>query len=581
MELPVVFQYQQALDTFRREGREPPLLKRMSELISLLDLTTTLNSALTREEILEAALLIVMGELQAVRGGLFVRSALGGFELRASRGLPKGAPTAALEGLEGDRIVHGRDGTGPLGLEIVCPVIKGGRTIAFLGLGKRADGSPYGDAEAAFLRSVAACAATPIENGLMYEELRRLNQRLEVSVFQLRNLFEIARELTSSLDEEAIKNLVTTALMGHLLVSRCVLYLGGPSGLSLAHGRGVQKLPGLVAEDAARAVLGSLSGPVPARDLPPGTLRDGLLGNRLAHVIPVGLGGPPQGFVAISERVSGTPFTGEDLDFATTLLRQALAALETVHLHEVRLEKQRQDRDLQIAREIQQSLFPRSSPALPGFEMAAVSLPCFAVGGDLYDLIPLSGARVSLAIADVSGKGTPASLLMASLHASLRALAGTLDPRVLVERVNRFLCESTQENRFATLFYGELEAGTRHLTYVNAGHIPPVWLRPGRAPERLTCGGPVLGLLEDACYEVGEVELQEGDLVAMVTDGATEALSPTEEEFGDERVFACLEEGTGSAADRVRSLVGAVQAWTGVFGLTDDLTALVLKAESR
>jgi sigma-B regulation protein RsbU (phosphoserine phosphatase) len=580
VELPVVFQYQQALDTFRREGREPPLLKRMSELISLLDLTTTLNSPLSRDEILEAALLIVMGELQATRGGLFVRSPRGGFELRASRGLPKGMETGALEALEGDRVVQGSEATLALGLEIVCPVVKGGRTIAFLGLGKRADGSAYGDPEAAFLRSVAACAATPIENGLMYQELHRLNQRLEVSVFQLRNLFEIAQELTSSLDEETIKNLVTTALMGHLLVSRCALYLGGPLGLALAHGRGVHGLPGIVKEGDARAALGSLSGVLPVRDLPAGSLRDALLQNRLSLAIPMGLGGAPTGLVAISERVSGTPFTGEDLEFATTLLRQATAALETVHLHEVRLLKQKQDRDLQIAREIQQSLFPRTRLETPGFDMAAISLPCFAVGGDLYDLIPLEGERVGLAIADVSGKGTPASLLMASLHASLRALAGTLAPKVLVERVNRFLCESTQDNRFATLFYGELEAGTRRLTYVNAGHIPPVWLRRGKPPDRLTCGGPVLGLLEDASFEVGEAELGRGDLVAMVTDGATEALSPAEEEFGDERVFAALEAGTGSAAERVRSLVAAVQAWTGAAGITDDLTALVLKAGS-
>jgi sigma-B regulation protein RsbU (phosphoserine phosphatase) len=467
-----------------------------------------------------------------------------------------------------------------LGLEVICPVMKGGRTIAFLGLGRRADGSAYGEAEAGFLRSVAACAATPIENGLMYHELRRLNQKLEVSVFQLKNLFEISRELTSSLDEETIKNLVTTTLMGHLLVSRCALYLPGPGGMALAHGRGLKAEEGssLVPEPESRAVLAALPRPLPVRELPAGMLKESLLRNRLSLCVPLTLGGPARGLLAFGERASGAAFTEEDLEFATTLARQALAALETVRLHEVRLQKQRQDRELQIAREMQQSLFPRTSPELPGFEMAAVSIPCQQVGGDLYDLIPLAAGRVALVIADVSGKGTPASLLMASLHASLRALAGTLAPRELLERVNRFLYESTQDNKYVTLFYGELEASSRRLTYVNAGHIPPLLLREGEGGIRLTEGGPVLGLLEEVGFEVGSVDLRPGDVVAMVTDGATEALSPLEEEFGDERVQSALGQARGSARELVRALVDAVHLWTGLPGCSDDLTALVLKA---
>jgi sigma-B regulation protein RsbU (phosphoserine phosphatase) len=581
VEIPVVLQYQQALDTFRREGREPPLLKRMSELISLLDFTTTLSSPLSRDEILDAALLVVMGELQAGRGGLFVRNAGGSFELRALRGIRSDLPTACLEGLSGDRVLFASGAEGDvvsaLGLEILCPVTKAGRAIAFLGLGKRANGSPYGAAESTFLRSVASCAATPIENGLMYQELRRVNQRLEVSVFQLKNLFEIARELTSSLDEETIKNLVTTTLMGHLLVSRCALYLAEPGGLALAHGRGLQGVPALVPERESQELLRSLKAPIPIRDLPSGLLRDGLLGSRLSFCIPLGLGGLAQGLVAVGNRVSGEPLTEQDLEFATTLGRQALVALETVRLHEVRLQKQRQDRELQIAREIQQSLFPASSPEVPGFEMAAVSRPCQQVGGDLYDLIPIGPGRTALAIADVSGKGTPASLLMASLHASLRALAGTLGPTDLIERVNRFLYASTQDNKYVTLFYGELESPSGRFIYVNAGHIPPLLLRSSEPDRRLTHGGPVLGLLEDASFEVGTVDLRPGDIVAMVTDGATEALSPEDEEFGDDRVALALRSGGASAQELLRSLVEAVHAWTGAAGCTDDLTALILK----
>jgi sigma-B regulation protein RsbU (phosphoserine phosphatase) len=585
-EIPVVFQYQRALDEFRREGREPPLLKRMSELISLLDLTTTLNSTLSSEEILDAALLIVLGELKASRGCVFVRDEGGSLSVRAARGLPPGSPRDAPFGPEPvDRILMREAGRHPLvfaayGLELLCPVEKRGRTIAVVGLGARREGGPFGEDDRGFLRSVAACASTPIENGLIYHELRQLNQRLSVKVFQLNNLFDISRELTSSFDEETIKSLVSTTLMGHLMVSRCALYLFGPGGLALAHERGPRsEEASAVLDPAATAVVQGLRMPVRVADLPEGSLRDRLRRSRMALVVPLRVGERTEGFLAAGDRVSGAAFSEEDQDFAMTLARQAVASLETVRLHGVRVEKQRQDREMQIAREIQESLFPAARPTAPGFDVAAASRPCYQVGGDLYDFIPLQAGRLALTVADVSGKGAPASILMASVHASLRALAGTTTPAALLSRINAFLFESTQANKYVTLFYAELDPATRRLSYVNAGHVPPVLLgRDGRV-RRLTEGGAVLGLLEEVPFQAGEVRLEPGDLVAMVTDGATEALSPAGEEFGDARVEETLRRACGgSAAAAVDSLVSAVTAWAGSVGCSDDLTVLMLKA---
>jgi sigma-B regulation protein RsbU (phosphoserine phosphatase) len=295
--------------------------------------------------------------------------------------------------------------------------------------------------------------------------------------------------------------------------------------------------------------------------------------------VPLHARGRVEGLLAAGERASGAAFTEEDRDFALTLGRQAMAALEGVRLHEARLEQQRRDRELQIAREIQRSLFPRDVPEVPGFEVAAVSQPCYQVGGDHYDHIPLPRDRLALAIADVAGKGTPASILMASVHAWLRGLAGTAEPERLMERLNRFLFESTQENKYVTLFYAELDPERGLLRYVNAGHVPPFLLRADGAAERLGCGGPVLGLIEDASYEAGEAVLSPGDLVAMVTDGVTEALSPDDQEFADERTLMALRGARGgSASDAVDALVAGVGAWTGPAGCSDDLTVLVLRA---
>jgi len=132
---------------------------------------------------------------------------------------------------------------------------------------------------------------------------------------------------------------------------------------------------------------------------------------------------------------------------------------------------------------------------------------------------------------------------MASVHASVRALAGTAPPALVIERLNRFLFASTQPGRFVTLFYAELDAASRRLAYVNAGHVPPYRVTRNGEVSRLVDGGPALGLLDEATYEVGEVSLQPGDVVAMVTDGVTEAGSPDESEFGDDRAAEVLRSG--------------------------------------
>jgi sigma-B regulation protein RsbU (phosphoserine phosphatase) len=167
---------------------------------------------------------------------------------------------------------------------------------------------------------------------------------------------------------------------------------------------------------------------------------------------------------------------------------------------------------------------------------------------------------------------------MASLHASLRALAGTASPAQLMQRLNAFIFASTQANKYVTLFYGELDPAERRLRYVSAGHVPAFVSRSGGSDSRLDVGGPVLGLLEEVAFEVGETRLASGDVVAIVTDGATEAASPDDEEFGDDRVAQTLGAARGQeAGEVVARLVAAIRDWAGPGGCSDDLTALVLR----
>jgi sigma-B regulation protein RsbU (phosphoserine phosphatase) len=463
------------------------------------------------------------------------------------------------------------------------PIVRGGRPVGLLVLGARLDGTPFGAAETAYLASAAAVLSLALENALLEEELRQVGRRLSLASFQLHNLFDISRELAASQDENGIKGLVTTAVMGQLMVSRCVLYLRDGDELVVAQERGMRmeedgrRIP----QAAAEPTLHALTGARPIAELPASALRERLLRHRLALAVPLSLGERAHGLLAMGERASGAPFAEEDRDFAFALGRQALVALESVRLNRIRAEKERQDRELQFAREIQRSLFPLAPPAVPGFALAAVSVPSQEVGGDHYDFIPLPGGRVALTVADVSGKGTPASLLMASVHASLRALAGTLPPAQLLERLSRFLYDSTQAHRYVTIFYAELDPASGALVYVNGGHVPPCLLRADGEEVRLTRGGPVLGLIEIApdAFEVGTVTLGRGDVLALVTDGVTEACSPEEVEYGERRLFDTLHAAAGAdAEDTLGAIVDSVHAWTGPAGSADDLTAVVLRA---
>jgi sigma-B regulation protein RsbU (phosphoserine phosphatase) len=171
---------------------------------------------------------------------------------------------------------------------------------------------------------------------------------------------------------------------------------------------------------------------------------------------------------------------------------------------------------------------------------------------------------------------------MAGVHAWLRALAGTATPVALMQKLNRFLCESTEPQRYVTLFYGELDPLQRRLVYVNAGHVPPFLVGADGGRRRLTQGGPVLGLLDQAAHEMGQATLEAGDVLALVTDGVTEAFSERQEEMGDTPVFEALEAARGQGAEAILdALVAAVHRWTGSAGCSDDLTTLVLKALPR
>jgi phosphoserine phosphatase RsbU/P len=296
------------------------------------------------------------------------------------------------------------------------------------------------------------------------------------------------------------------------------------------------------------------------------------------------------GIISLGPKQSEEPFSTTDLRLLDSVAAQTGLALENGRLTaavaaEVAA-RAKQTRDIEIARDVQQRLFPQDYPPMPGLDYAGACRAALGVGGDYYDFIILSKTQLGIAIGDVSGKGIPASLLMATLRAYLRG-AQTIhhhaDLTAVMRNLNMLVYESSDANRYATFFYGELELTSRVLTYVNAGHNPPMVFRGtggGRDVLRLDTGGPVVGLMEDCVYQQGCITLAAGDVLVAYTDGISEAMNAADEEWGEERLMEAVHaDGDANARGLIERLMISADRFVAGAPQHDDMTLLVVRIE--
>jgi sigma-B regulation protein RsbU (phosphoserine phosphatase) len=297
----------------------------------------------------------------------------------------------------------------------------------------------------------------------------------------------------------------------------------------------------------------------------------------------LGRDGQLGGLLVLGQRRSEEPYSGEDKRLLLSVASQAGLALESFRLAEQmaeRLEAERRtSHEMALARQVQLGLLPQQAPSLDTLECAGDCVQTRAVGGDYFDFVDVEPGRLGLVLADISGKGFPAALLMASLQASLRSRPPAAFQQLpeQLQAVNQLLYRYSAPNRFATLFFGLYDDRSRLLRYVNCGHNPPMLLRSDGSLERLMPTAMVLGLLEPWESTTGEVDLGPGDLLAVYSDGVTEAFSDDDEEFGEERLLSILRQHHSQPLSPfVHSVIAAVQEWSGSFQ-EDDLTLLLAR----
>ncbi len=558
------------------------------ELSALFEFSTIVNGTLDTTFILGHFLLTLMGKLLSVRGAILLERSAARFSVVNVKGLPAHlvGSDVVIEKVP-RRFVYSDSGDSDRsirffsehGLRLIVPLLAQDKIVGLAGFAPSLLRKKLTPKEATYVRSLANIAAAAVEKSLIIAEVNQVNRRLDGKIQELNTLFELGKEFGSVLDREQLIKLLMFAVMGQIGANRFLICLEQNSVMEAVASRLDNPVPGDLL-----AFFPSVTSPVNVSSMTRKNERrwQALLSESGIHaVIPLQIQNKTKGVLALGEKMRGGAYSKADLDFLFSLGNLAIISLENARLFNEAIEKQRLEDELLIAREIQRGLLPSHLPAIAGFEIAATNISSKQVGGDYYDIIELGSDRFLLAIGDVSGKGTPASLLMANLQATIRALVPLgLPLSELTRRVNDLLCENTGLDRFITFFWGMLDSSHGTLHYVSAGHNPPILLRSGGEIERLDIGGIILGIMKAHIpYQEGVTRIGPGDVLVMFTDGISEAMDARGEEFGEEKLLEIIRSWRCSpAASILTGIVDAVKEHSRNTSQYDDITLLVLKS---
>lgn len=405
-------------------------------------------------------------------------------------------------------------------------------------------------------------------------QLKRQDFEVKSRGVQLEALYDVGLAIASTLDFERLCEEILMRAVSLSDARRGALYLMQKDRLVLHRAFGGDAEGRLDPEDVETQEL--LAGrPRPTCCVLPGALY--VLG------VPVAIDGLPKGLLVIGDKESRQgvgPFSPADRRTLDLLANQAAIALENADLHRQALEKERLEREIELASEIQRQILPKGTPQIPGYELAGWNRPAKHIGGDYYDFFPFGAGRSwGLVLGDVSGKGVPAALLVSTLHSALRLLLDRLElGSDLFSRLNEHILASSAANKFITLLAARLETATGELHYLNAGHNPGILVRAAGGVEQMGPGGLPIGLLPGVSCRSEVTTVEKGDLLCLYSDGITEAVGPDDVEFGLDRLAQLLADGRETPlAELMRRIDREVSAHAGGLPQGDDQTVLLLR----
>ncbi|HPI21067.1 MAG TPA: SpoIIE family protein phosphatase [Candidatus Kapabacteria bacterium] len=508
------------------------------KLDSIIDLSAKLIGLQKEERVLNTALLSVMGKLKIIRGIVLIPDNNNNFKPLIIKGKANISEIPFLMFNEFHTLKKTKNIEKQLvesGYMYCLPIIYQEKLLAIIYLGDSLDHKNLQKDEIYYAKIVASVTSIALQNISNSQSLIEAKNNVEHRNLLLTSMFEMSKDFSTLLSRNHILRMLSYRLMGQLMVSRfLIILINDKCKKEVIINRFDKPLPELVINHFFQFNQTELIQIYGREEI------DEILEKIDAKIVsPLIVQGKIKGVLVVGKKMSNEDFTDENLQFIEVLGNTAMSALENERLFEQELEKKQLEKELQLALDIQKNLLPDKNPEIDNFDIVGCSYPSRHVGGDYFDFIPVSSNELLIAIADVSGKGMPAALLMANVQAALKVLAPLhFSLKELVERLNSIVYQNTSPDKFVTFFCGILNFHSNNFHYLNAGHNPPILLRNNGTIEYLSEGGIILGISDNTFpYTEGDIIINNDDLLLLYTDGVTEALNAEKEEFGEENLI--------------------------------------------
>jgi sigma-B regulation protein RsbU (phosphoserine phosphatase) len=573
--------------------------KKQLELDSLIEFSQLINSNLNLSFILGNILLSIMGKMLITKGMVMIKQDTSDgseiYTIESSKGiplkdtekqiqieLPKEPVFCINEINEKDKPYFESKG-----LLNFFKIYFDKKLIGVLCLGKKVsqqDGTePLGKNEIIFLETLLNLSASSIENTIKFNEINRLNSSLSNKVNQLKSLFELGKEFNSTLiNRDKIMRLLSYTLLGNFGIKDFLII----SKYRSENFKLLNEKKNIELENFDLTELEDIVTPTIISEHAQSEFIKYLAQKDYVLMVPTFNNGKLDNIICLGRKLNKSGFTKEDMEFLESIINLSVISIENSILFEEYLEKQQIENELKIAREIQVALLPESLPIIAGYQLSADNIPALQVGGDYYDVIKLTDTKFAFVIADVSGKGTPASILMSNIQSAVHSYLklytdSSFDIGLSTRNINELIYENTTPEKFITFFWGILDTENSEFEYINAGHNHPYLFRD-REVIHLDKGGLMVGIMtEGVDYEVGTIKLEENDVLVMYTDGVNEAQNVKQEEYGDDRLISLVSDNLKETAGKISiEIKKSLDEFVGIAKQFDDITLIVIKKKA-
>jgi len=556
---------------------DPEDLKARRNLKALVELSRVINSSLDLEFILNNLLLTCLGKFLTTKGfialnmnGLLQPRAKKGFTDEQFENFPEIKDKAELRS---DKFKSYLESLNILAFDEICSFQE---CLGIIALGEKLDKTDYSADDLEFLHTITNIAATAIQNSLMLSELKKTNRILDSRISRLNSLFELSKEFGLFSESTKVARLLVYSVIGQFLIQKFAVVSFEGKTLKILESKFPQNdLIITLNKYNTKLITNSIT----KKEIE--TNYTDLQKFGIELIVPMQLQGETKGLILLGKRASESEYSEADIEYIYSVGSLAIVSIENQRLFKEALEKQKLEEDLEIAHDIQKNLLPHKIPPFSNFDVVANTVFSKQVGGDYYDVITLDNNNFCIAIADVSGKGVSAALMMANLQAFLKTICKQgMKIDEATGLINDLITENTTEGKFITFFWAIIENDTKQMLYVNAGHNHPLLIRKGKI-KKLDKGGIILGVMKTMIpYSSEKLQLEKDDVIIFFTDGVSEAMNQSGEEFSDER----LEKLSLSLAEKpAKEISNAILNEVSKFAYgtvqSDDITLMVMKVK--